>query len=205
MDERSMPEQKPESTSTDPSFYFGAMSPYSWFAAERIGGLLPDAAWRPVYAGALFKANGRSTWGLGSDREARMAECERRALDYGLGEIRWPESWPTNDVIVARALVFADRQGCLRELALTAMRMAFLEGFDLGELEAVQDAGARCGVDPTQLALAVGGQPIKDALRTANDEAVSRGVFGVPTVIVGGRLFWGDDRLDEAVIVHHRL
>ena len=62
-----MAEQEPQSTSTDPWFYFGAMSPYSWFAAERIGGLLPDAVWRPVYAGALFKASGRSTWGLGPE------------------------------------------------------------------------------------------------------------------------------------------
>jgi 2-hydroxychromene-2-carboxylate isomerase len=205
MDERPMAEQEPQSTSTDPWFYFGAMSPYSWFAAERIGGLLPDAVWRPVYAGALFKASGRSTWGLGPERQARMAECERRALDYGLGEIRWPEKWPTNDVIVARALVFSDHQGQLRELALTAMRMAFLEGFDLGELEAVQDAGARCGIDPADLARGVGEPPIKDALRAANDEAASRGVFGVPTVIAGGGLFWGDDRLDEAVAAHHRL
>jgi hypothetical protein len=37
------------------------MSPYSWFAAEEIGSMLPDAEWRPVYAGALFKANHRSS------------------------------------------------------------------------------------------------------------------------------------------------
>lgn len=42
-------------------FYFGAMSPYSWFAAERIGDLLPDAEWVPVFAGALFSANGRTS------------------------------------------------------------------------------------------------------------------------------------------------
>jgi 2-hydroxychromene-2-carboxylate isomerase len=39
-------------------FFFGPISPYSWFAAERIGALLPDADWRPVFAGGVFKAAG---------------------------------------------------------------------------------------------------------------------------------------------------
>jgi 2-hydroxychromene-2-carboxylate isomerase len=44
-------------------FFFGAMSPYSWFAAERIDALVPDAEWRPVFAGGLFRAVGRTAWG----------------------------------------------------------------------------------------------------------------------------------------------
>ncbi len=56
-----MPEQQP-------LFFFGAMSPYSWFAAERIERVLPEARWRGVLAGAVFKANGRTSWGL-TERE----------------------------------------------------------------------------------------------------------------------------------------
>jgi 2-hydroxychromene-2-carboxylate isomerase len=181
-----------------PLFFFGAMSPYSWFAAERIGELLPDAQWRPVYAGALFRAHGRSSWGLGPDRDAGLAECEARARSYGLGEIQWPERWPTNDVLVARAMAFADREGSLRAFALAAMRRSFLQGGNLGELSVVQDAGERAGIDPARLARAVQVPEIKDAVRATHDEAVSLGVFGVPTVVTGGQLFWGDDRLDEA-------
>ncbi len=43
---------------------------------------------------------------------------------------------------------------------------------------------------------------IKHALRELNDEALAAGVFGVPTVLVGGELFWGDDRLEEAAAAH---
>jgi 2-hydroxychromene-2-carboxylate isomerase len=39
---------------------------------------------------------------------------------------------------------------------------------------------------------------VKDRLREVTDEAAERGVIGVPTVAVGGELFWGDDRLEEA-------
>jgi 2-hydroxychromene-2-carboxylate isomerase len=181
-----------------PEFFFGAMSPYSWFAAERIGVLIPDARWRPVFAGALFRANGRSSWALGGRRAAGLADCEARAHAHGLGPILWPQRWPTNDVLVARAMAYADSKGRLQPFALAAMRLAFREGGDLGEMRVVQDAGARAGIDAAHLADAVQTPEVKDAVRAHNDEAVSLGVFGVPTVVVGGELFWGDDRLQDA-------
>ena len=180
------------------TFFFGAMSPYSWFAAERIGALIPHARWRPVYAGALFKASGRSTWGLGPDRARRMADCEQRAAAHRLGPIRWPDPWPTNDVLVARALTFADERGGLPAFALSAMRIAFTAGGDLGDLAVLQTAGLDAGIDPAQLADAVSRPEVKDAVRATHDAARALGVFGVPTVVVGGELFWGDDRLDAA-------
>ena len=174
------------------------MSPYSWFAAERIGGLIPEARWRPVFAGALFRANGRSTWGLGDRRQAGIADCEARAAGHGLGPIAWPEPWPTNDVLVARAMTFAEREGALRQFALTAMRVAFLEGGDLAEQGVIDTVARRVGLDPHGLAREIGRQEVKDALRASNDEALSLGVFGVPTVVVGAEVFWGDDRLGRA-------
>ena len=182
---------------TPPQFFFGAMSPYSWFAAERIGSLLPDAEWHPVFAGAVFRAHGRSSWGLGERREAGLIDCQARAAAHGLGPIRWPDPWPTNDVTIARALTFGQRRGVLRPFALAAMRLAFLEGGDLGELSVVLRAGERAGLDADELASAVQDQAVKDALRDTNDLALSLGVFGVPTVIADGELYWGDDRLDQ--------
>lgn len=181
-----------------PLFFFGAMSPYSWFAAERIGALLPEAQWRPVFAGGLFKASGRTSWGLTDDRAASIADCETRARQHGLGEIVWPDPWPTLDILAARALLFADRQGKLRPFALAAMRLAFREGEDLGEPATLREAGLRAGLDPAEVERATQDPEIKAALRAATDDAVARGVFGVPTVVVGDQLFWGDDRLQDA-------
>jgi 2-hydroxychromene-2-carboxylate isomerase len=181
-----------------PRFFFGAMSPYSWFAAERIGVLIPAARWRPVFAGALFKANGRSTWGLGARRRAGIADCDARAARHGLGPIRWPEPWPTNDVLVARAMAFAEREGVLEQFALASMRAAFLEGGDLADAGILESVARRVGLDPELLARALAHSEIKDIVRATHEEAMSLGVFGVPTVVLGAQLFWGDDRLEEA-------
>lgn len=179
-------------------FYFGAMSPYSWFAAERIDALLPDAIWRPVFAGGLFKGAGRTSWGLTDDRAWKLADCEQRARSHGLGEIVWPDPWPTNDVVAARAMVVADRQDMLKPFALALMRLAFQEGSDLGDPSVVAEAARRTGLDADAMAAAVQSAEIKDALRDITDEAAALGVIGVPTVVVGDELFWGDDRLEDA-------
>jgi 2-hydroxychromene-2-carboxylate isomerase len=188
-----------------PLFFFGAMSPYSWFAAERIPSLLPDAQWRGVLAGALFKANDRISWGLTERRAEGIADCQARAAAHGLGPIRWPDPWPTSDLQVARAMVCAEARGMLQPFALSAMRLAFLDGRDLGEREAVLEAGRRVGIEAGELEAGLEDQGVKDALRSVTDQALALGVFGVPTVALGTELFWGDDRLQDAAQAHHAL
>lgn len=192
-------------TSTRPLFFFGAMSPYSWFVAERIDAMVPDAEWRPVFAGGLFKDAGRSSWGLDDRRPAGLADCEARARQHGLGPMIWPDPWPTLDLLIARGMLHAERHGLLRPFALEAMRMAFREGVDLGELVAVEAAGERVGLDPAGLARAVQGDELKAALRDVNAQARALGVYGVPTVVAGGERFWGDDRLEEAATATRRI
>jgi len=183
---------------TEPDFYFAAMSPYSWLAAERIEVVLPGARWRALFAGGLFKIAGRTSWGFTEHRAAEIEECERRAERYGLGTIRWPERWPTNDLRVARAMTYADSRGELRGFALAAMRLAFLDGCDLEEPGSVAKAASRAGLDGGEMERAVEDPAVKSALRELTEGAAARGVFGVPTVAIGEQLFWGDDRLEEA-------
>jgi 2-hydroxychromene-2-carboxylate isomerase len=188
----------PPMSAAQPLFYFGAMSPYSWFAAERIEGLLPQARWHGVLAGAIFKASGRTSWGLTDARERGIADCDMRAAQHGLGPIRWPEPWPTSDLGVARAMAYADAQGRLEPYALAAMRLAFLEGADLGELEPLLEAATRSGLEPAALERAIGSDEVKQQLRAVTDAALRAGVFGVPSIVIGEELYWGDDTLERA-------
>ena len=181
-----------------PRFYFGAMSPYSWFSAERIEQLLPQASWHGIYLGGMFKSNGRTSWGLTDERDAGIADCDARAETYGLAPIQWPDPWPTSDLHVARAMAYANTRELLKPFALSAMRLSFREGRNIGELDSVLEAGRRVGIDPSELEAALHDPAVKDALREETDAALAQGVFGVPTVIVDGELYWGDDRLQDA-------
>jgi 2-hydroxychromene-2-carboxylate isomerase len=181
----------------DAVFFYDLMSPYAYLSAYRIDAVLP-ATWQPVLLGGLFRHTGRSSWALGDEERRRggIEEIERRAAEYGLPPLRWPDRWPTSSLQAMRLAVHAKRTGREREFAAAAFRKAFGEGCDLGELEHVLAAARDAGLDDAEAALA--DPEVKDALRTATDAAHARGVFGVPTVAVGDELFWGDDRLEEA-------
>jgi 2-hydroxychromene-2-carboxylate isomerase len=146
-------------------FYIGAMSPYTWITAERIDELLPQAQWHGVLLQAIFRARERTSWGLTAEREQGIAESEQRAAAHGLGPIRWPDPWPTSDLLIARAMTHAEQLGRLREFALAAMRLEFLEGAVLSEPDAVREAATRSGLDADELQHAVRDPAVKDALR----------------------------------------
>ncbi|HTA96583.1 MAG TPA: DsbA family protein [Solirubrobacteraceae bacterium] len=183
------------------TFYFDLGSPYAYLTAERIDDVLPQpAVWRPVSLGGLFKANGRSSWALGGDdsRQGGIAEVERRAHEYGLEAVSWPEPWPTNYLYAMRAATYAFQVGRGREFAIEAFRHAFAHGQDLALEENVLQAAQRAGLDSGAVDEATRDPEIKFALRSATDAAHALGVLGVPTIAVGEELFWGDDRLRDA-------
>lgn len=186
---------------SETTFYFDLGSPFAYLTAERLKGALPEPViWQPVSLGALFKMNGRSSWALGaaSPRQAGMAEVERRAHEYGLQPLRWPDPWPTNYLYAMRAATYAFQVGRGREFTLAAFRRAFVRGEDLAVVENVLKAGEQAGLDRGEVDDAARDPEIKLALRAATDAAHECGVFGVPTIAVGDDLFWGDDRLADA-------
>jgi 2-hydroxychromene-2-carboxylate isomerase len=183
------------------TFYFDLGSPYAYLAAERLTSVLAEpVTWQPLSLGGLFKANGRSSWALGGHqrRQAGMAEIERRARDYGLAPIHWPDPWPGNYLIAMRAATFAFTAGRGREFTLRAYRDAFENGRDLSVPAHVLDAAEHAGLDRAEVEAATQDPEIKQALREATDTAHELGVIGVPTIAIDRELFWGDDRLGDA-------
>lgn len=182
-----------------PVFYFDLGSPYAYLAAERVNHVLPVVPeWRPVLLGAIFKARGYGSWAETGERANGIAEVERRAREYGLPEIRWPDGWPGNMLSAMRAATFAKQTGRTVAFALAAFRQAFAGGRDLSEVDNVLLAAAACELHPRAVLKGMEMQSVKDDLRAATEEAIARGVTGVPSVAVGEHVFWGDDRLEEA-------
>jgi 2-hydroxychromene-2-carboxylate isomerase len=187
-----------------PTFYYDLGSPYAYLSAERISGLFAEAGaeqpeWQPVLLGGLFKRFGRESWAKGPERDAGMAECERRASAYGLPPIVWPEPWPGSSLTAMRAAIFAKQTGRTVSFALAAFRQSFAAGRDLTDPDNVVIAAAACELHPNAVLKAVGTDMVKLALREATDRAGDLGVTGVPALVVGEEVYWGDDRLDEGV------
>jgi len=182
-----------------PVFYYDLGSPYAWLAAERIHEVLPVVpVWQPILLGGVWHDTGGASWSLTGERAAGMAEVERRAREYRLMGVRWPAPWPSNYLAAMRAATFAQQAGRAVAFSLAAFRQAFCAGRDLAQLDNVLIAAAACELHPNAIVKGIESRSVKQRLKDATDDAVARGVRGVPTVAVGDQLFWGDDRLEEA-------
>ena len=195
------------------TFYYDFNSPYSYLAAERISGLFAEAEleqpeWQPISFGHLLGTTGRRPWSLppeGPDPE-HLAEVQRRADARGLPKVVYPEGWPIENYSLnpIRAAIYAKESGRVVSFTLACFRQVFAAGRDMSDLDNVLVAAAACELHPKAVMKGIETQSVKDKLRAATDEALERGVEGIPTVAVGDELFWGDDRLEEAVAALRR-
>lgn len=185
-----------------PVFYFDLSSPYAYLAATRVDEVLgTPARWEPIVFGAVLRAAERVPWSLREEtREPGMRAVEQRAAERGLPPVRWPRGWPAESYSVEplRAVLWARERGLDRALTLELYREAFVHGRALDDPEAVRAAARRAGLEAEALGAGIAKAEIKARLREGTERAIERGVTGVPTVAVEDRLFWGDDRLEDA-------
>jgi 2-hydroxychromene-2-carboxylate isomerase len=187
-------------------FFYDFSSPYSYLTAERISGLFAEAEvkqpeWQPISFGHLLKVTGRRPWSFQEDRSADFAEIERRADERNLPKVVYPEGWPVENYSLnpIRAAIYAKESGRVVSFSLACFRQVFAAGRDMSDVDNVLLAAAACELHPNAVLKGIDTQSVKDKLRAATDHALELGVEGIPTVAVGESLFWGDDRLEEAV------
>lgn len=180
-------------------FYFDFISPYAFIAwtqvhaiAERHGRTV-DAI--PVLFAGLLDAHGtKGPAEIPAKRAYTFRDAYRKAHRVGL-ELRLPPSHPFNPLLALRVASCADEAG-RRRLIDKLYEATWVLGTGIETPEAVCAAAQRAGLDGDALVRAAQEPEAKQRLRTATEEAVARGVFGVPTIIVDGELFWGTDSLE---------
>lgn len=188
------------------TFYYDFSSPYSYLTAERISGVFAEAGveqpeWQPISFGHVLKGSGRRPWSFEEDRAADLEEIQRRADERGLPEVVYPEGWPIDNYSLnpVRAAIFAKESGRVVSFSLACFRQVFAAGRDMSDVDNVLIAAAACELHPNAVLKGIETKSVRERLRAATEEAIAAGVEGVPTIRIGDRLFWGDDRLEEAV------
>jgi 2-hydroxychromene-2-carboxylate isomerase len=189
-------------------FYYDFSSPYSYLASERISALFAEAGteqpeWQPISFGHLLATTGRRPWSIppdGPDPD-HLEELQRRAAQRGLPEVRFPKGWPVDNYSLnpTRAAVYAKESGKVVSFSLACFRQVFAAGRDMSDIDNVLLAAAACELHPNAVLKGIETKSVKEKLRAATEKAIEIGVEGIPTIAVGDRLFWGDDRLEEAV------
>ena len=126
-------------------------------------------------------------------------DIERRAGWYGLAP-RVPAPYPVPGLVLANQIAtLGVQEGWVADYTRATYRRWFESGESAGEEPNISNSLEEIGCDPSQVLAAAQSERIISALASATDEAMELGVFGSPTFVVDGEVFWGDDRLDDAL------
>ncbi len=192
------------------TFWFEFASTYSYLSAMRIDaeaekrGLTVE--WRPLLLGPIFAAQGWNTspFVLYPAKGKNMwRDMERQCLKRGL-PWRDPQEglldlFPQNSLLPARLTLVGLEEGWGRDFARGVYQAQFAEARNISDPETLAPLITAAGGDAEKAITATQTPEIKSQLRGNVEEAVALGVYGAPSFTVGNELFWGDDRMDDAL------
>jgi len=174
-------------------WYFDLVSPYSFLHFEQFHHLPAtlEIEYVPVLFAGLLKH-----WGHKGPAEipAKRIYTYRHVtwLAQKLGiPFKVPPSHPFNSLPALRLLIAA---GLIQANVATAFEMIWKEGLDLQNSKEIAVLASRLGIMNLQATLT--NETIKSKLRANTGEAITKGIFGVPTFTINNLIFWGQDSLD---------
>ncbi len=184
-------------------FWYEFASTYSYPAAMRVARIAEAAGvalrWRPFLLGPIFGAQGwnDSPFNIYPAKGKYMwRDLERICAAEGL-PLKQPVRFPQNGLKAARiALVLGGKIGAFTRAVYTAN---FAEQKDISDDAVLSDILRKLDVNPEDAFVAANTPENKAALKAQTDEAIALGIFGAPSFTVDGELFWGNDRLEEAI------
>lgn len=187
------------------TFWFEYGSTYTYLTVARLSekaeakGVQVD--WRPFLLSAILKDRGQVE-GPFQGHPAKLRymwrDLERRAAVHGL-PWRKPSVYPPNTLLTARIGTLAAMQGWCEDFTREVFRLHWTEDVAIGSDDNLRRALTTLGRNADEVILAAQTESNKQLLRAATDSAEALGIFGSPSFTIGDELFWGDDRLDDAL------
>ena len=177
------------------TFYFDVISPYAYLAFERLPealqGLSYGVSYKPVLFAGLLKHHGQlGPAEIESKRDWTYRQVQWLAHQLGI-QLQLPAAHPFNPLALLRLAVASNAQGLPnRYVTETLLHHVWLGGQDAENPQHLQALA-----DLLKPALDPNGQAVKALLKMHTEDAITKGVFGVPTLEVDGKLFFGLDAL----------
>ena len=183
-------------------FYFDLISPFARLGAigvERLAAELGrPVEWRPVLIGiTILEIMGMKPLPLTPLKGPYLKRDLERLSEWLGVPVPRHNLTKINSVTACRAFLLLKREdeAAAQRFGRAVFERLFSEGRDITRIPDVMEAAEAAGVASPSLEAALAGPEAKDMLRRAVDEAVAAGVFGVPTFVADGEMFWGNDHL----------
>lgn len=183
-------------------FWFDFASNYSYLSVMRMRQLAPNGVtWRPFLLGPIFKDAGwnNSPFVLQKDKGAYVwQDMPRQCAKYGL-PWRQPSEFPRNSLLAARVGILCEEQPWMADFCERVMLANFAEDRDIASADNIGEILSALGRDADTILRAAQADDNKARLRARTEQAKALHIFGAPTFMVGDAMFWGNDRLDDAL------
>lgn len=186
-------------------FWFEFASTYSYPAAMAVEDACTQAGvglvWRPFLLGPVLAAQGLdgSPFTVFPVKGAYMwRDVERLCADASLA-FHKPSAFPRGSMLAARIVAAHEDAPWTGAFVRAVYAANFADDSDIGDGAVIGAILSAMGLDPAAVIDAAGTPEAKTALRAATEEAQVRGIFGAPSFTVGDELFWGHDRMDQAI------
>jgi 2-hydroxychromene-2-carboxylate isomerase len=179
--------------------YFDFVSPYPWLAAHQLGELRESATAKFCFVPVLFAAllDHHSNMGpaeIPAKRRYTIQDTQRWAVHLGL-KFNSPPAHPFNPLKPLRVTSAIDKDDLREILAVRLLDAAWSEGRDITSDSVISEIADDIGLNGQELLAKARTNEIKERLRLQTEGAIEAGVFGVPSFVVDGEVFWGNDRL----------
>ncbi len=190
-------------------FWFSIGSTYAYLSVMRIEefGQQNDIAfrWRPFDVRAIMVEMNNIPFHTKPVKMRYMwRDVERRSGIYGLPWSAVPPYPIQRLSIVNRIALLGAKEGWCRTYTKAAYRRWFLNGLDPSVEPALSDTLRDIGQNPERVVASARSDDVKTALQSETETARALGIFGSPTFVTGEEIFWGDDRLEDAVRWHRQ-
>lgn len=187
-------------------FWFEYASSYSYPAAYAVADACDAAGvelvWKPFLLGPIFSSQGWNTspFNLYPAKGRYMIRdmeriCAKADLPFRLST---DGNWPQFSVAAARIGLIGAKEGWVRTFTENLYHLEFADNLDISK-EATLRQALDSVADADRVITESRSREVKDALKAQVDEAMSAGIFGAPTYRVGAEIFWGGDRLQDAI------
>jgi 2-hydroxychromene-2-carboxylate isomerase len=157
--------------------------------------------WQPFLLGPIFRSFGWASSPFVLQKEKgdyTWKDMARQCRKYGL-PWKQPTHFPRAAVLPLRIALVGASQPWMGEFCRRTMRMNFAEDRDIDAPEAMRDLLAELGLPAHRVLEEALSDANKLRLRQQTERAAEQGIFGAPTFFAGREMFWGNDRLDEAI------
>ena len=185
-------------------FYFDFVSPYSFFAHKEIIKIEKKNSikikYKPILLGGLHNLHGIKAPAFIPAKAKHMIRDCKLIAEKNRIKFKFNSYFPIKSLNLMRGVFVAEEDNYKSNYIDSIFNSIWQDGLNMNDENVVQKVLKNLNINPKTFYLRSASSSIKDTLRKKTNEAYEKGIFGAPSFVSNNKIFWGQDRLEFAII-----